>query len=156
MPNYKQQLSAFYKKSLTRYEVFNLGLPSSQLQKYGMSNLNIIMTQGTMTKSTRKSKKNKTGHNISRQTMKNLKDYITNPEIIIKNPDKDAFILVIPKKDENGNPIVIAVHNNQKHNSVNVNEIKSIYGRTDFDTYCKREAEKGNILFINNKQQKSR
>jgi hypothetical protein len=148
--NYKQQLSRFYKGELGRYEAFSFGLPPQILVKHGMPNLEIIMTQSTARKSTRSDAKKRTGHNISRQIMKDLKNQINNPMIVIKNTEKNAFILVTDKKDSEGRPVVVVIHNSQAYNSRKINEIVSIYGRKDFVLYLQRQKE--NIVFEDKKR----
>jgi hypothetical protein len=147
--NYKLQLIKFYKRELGRHEVFDLGNTPPLLLKHGFTQSKIYMTKSTMVKCTRKPEPKKTGHDISRNVMKYLEKHIANPILIIKKEKEDSFVLVTDRNDKECRPIVIGI---EKNGNNNLYEIKSVFGRSDFEAYIAREKEKGNVLYEDKKR----
>jgi len=150
--NYKQQLSRFYRNQMKESEVFKLGMTPDFLRENGMPALSMQMTQRVARKVTQPGGEGVVGHGISRQIMKDIKRQLENPVMIIGNPGKNAYVIVTDKNDYQGNPVIIAIHCNRKFERKRVNEIKSIYGRHNFEKYIKREKMKGNVIYMDEKK----
>jgi len=145
--NFKQQLAAFFRGELKRHEVIFLGQTPPILLEHGMSNLGIFISQATLKKVYRPQDSVATGHGISRQILKTVKEQIENPLMILKGNSNKSFVIVTEKIDCNKRPVVVAIHSDVDFVFEKRNEIKSIHGRNDFDCYIKREIEKGNLLY---------
>lgn len=137
------------------------------LQKVGLNNLPIIMTQDhirstilTLDEAIKKglNVKNKNFHGLGKETLLKVIDNIDKPIAIYQWQEtsknkygKDDFIIITQFKDKNNDRIIVPVLANRKDNNyITVNKIKSTYGKIGLDEYLKKHIQDGSLNQIYN------
>lgn len=146
---YAAQIEAYYNRTLPSYKLIRLGGTSEILKACGAPDLPIVMQQSTLTKCIRQATGSRSAHNLPRNVIETLPEQIGNPIFLIKDERRNSFALITDAVDREGRQILIALRLDTRQNSVNVNEIKSVYGRSNLKEYLQRCA-KGNRLVVTN------
>lgn len=73
--------------------------------------------------------------NLSRNIIESLPEQIVHPVFLIQDKIRNSLALITNFTDKNGCPILIAIKLNEIRKEILVNEIKSIYGKTNLKEY---------------------
>ena len=147
--DYLDQIDAYYSGQLSSHEVIEMGITPNILQEYGASELPLVMQQSTLTKCVRKATGSRSAHELTRDTIEKLPDQIHNPIFLIRDRNRNSIALISDVKDKNNNNILIAIRLNEKRKTVQVNEIKSVYGKTRLKEYLLKNLEAKQLHIIN-------
>lgn len=149
---YLEQITKYYKRKLGSHEIINLGTTPELLQEFGAPKLPLVMQQSTLTKCTRKNTGSRSAHNLPRSVVETLPEQIKNPIFLIRDKERNSIALISGTKDRNNNNILIAIRLNERRKEIQVNEIKSIYGKTSLKEYLNKHIELQQLNVIDNKK----
>ncbi len=144
---YAAQIEAYYSGKLPSYQLIRLGGTPEILKACGAPDLPIVMQQSTLTKCVRQVTGSRSAHNLPRNVIETLPEQIGKPIFLIRDAERNSFALITDAVDREGRQILIALRLDTRQNSVNVNEIKSVYGRSGLKEYLQRCAQ-GNRLVV--------
>lgn len=149
---YLDQIDKYYNKKLKTYSVIELGMTPDILVKYGALELPMIMLQSTLTKCIRKATGSRSAHELPRSIIETLPDQIKNPIFLIQDKARKSIALISDVEDTNGHKILTAILLDAKQHANSVNEIKSVYGKTNLKEYLKKHMELNQLNIIDNKK----
>ena len=150
---YAEQIEAYYNRTLSSHKLIEFGMTPKILQKYGAPKLPLVMQQSTLTKCVRKVTGSRSAHELTRDIIEKLPEQINNPIFLIKDEDRNSIALISDAKDRNNNHILVAIRlNTTQKNIYSVNEIKSVYGKTNLREYLLKYAEKKQLHIIDLKK----
>lgn len=152
---YTRQIDAYYKKRLRSYEMIELGETPEVLVQRGVPKLPLVMKQSTLTKCVRKNTGSRSAHDLPRSVIEAVPEQICNPIFLIQDKESHSIALISDMEDKDRNKILIAIRLRELKDGVEVNEIKSIYGKTKLFEYLNRHMEKGQLEVINTKKAES-
>lgn len=112
----------------------------------------MVMQQSTVTKCVRKSTGSRSAHELSRDIIEKLPEQINNPVFLIKDEERNSIALISDERDIHDNNTLIAIRLNGKRKNVQVNEIKSVYGKTSLKEYLVKNIESKQLYIIDNKK----
>ena len=130
-------------------EQFEIGQTPEVLKGLGAKDLPVVMTQNVMAKITGGK------HNVSIDEIKNIPQAIADPIMVFKSATvKNSYVILTELTDKSGNDVVVALHLNRSEKHINVNRIASVYGKESIENFVEKQAEIGNLLYIDkNKSQ---
>lgn len=159
---FSQQVDKALKGELKPSEELVIGKTPQKLQEHGASDINMTMKQSTVKKTaypagyldalkgveTRKTQ----GHNLGIGTVKQIRKDLENPVAILKSDtQRESFVVFTRRVDQQGNPIMVALHLD-KNGKIGVsNEVASAYGKDNYMNFITAQREKGNVLYENKK-----
>lgn len=149
---YLEQIDKYYRHSLSRFDVIQLGMTPEILVSYGAQKLPIIMQQSVLTKCIRKKTGSRSAHEISRNIIECLPEQIEQPIFLVQDKERESLAIISDVKDKDGNNILIAIKLDENANSVKVNSVKSIYGKTNLREYVQKEIALNQLHIIDNKK----
>ena len=149
---YLAQIAAYYNRTLPAYKLINLGGTPELLKAYGAPDLPIVMRQSTLTKCIRQTTGSRSAHNLPRNVIETLPEQIKNPIFLISDSERNSFALITDAVDRVGRQILVALRLDTKQKSLNVNEIKSVYGRDNLKEYLQRCAQESRLVVVNMKK----
>ena len=149
---YLEQIDAYYSRRLSSHAIIELGMPPKILQEFGAPDLPLVMQQSTVTKCVRKSTGSHSAHELSRDIIEKLPEQINSPIFLIKDEERNSIALISDVKDIHDNNILIAIRLNEKRKNIQVNEIKSVYGKTSLKEYLVKNIESKQLYIIDNKK----
>lgn len=149
---YAAQIEAYYSRTLPTYKLIRLGGTPEILKAYGAPDLPIVMRQSTLTKCIRQETGSRSAHNLPRNVIETLPEQIGNPIFLIRDARRNSFALITDAVDQEGRQILIALRLDTRQNSVNVNEIKSMYGRSSLREYLQRCAQENKLVVTDMKK----
>lgn len=149
---YSAQIEAYYSRTLPSYKLIRLGDTPEILKECGAPDLPIVMQQSTLTKCIRQVTGSRSAHNLPRNVIETLPDQIENPIFLIRDTRRNSFALIADAVDREGRQILIALRLGNRQNSVNVNEIKSVYGRNSLREYLQRCAQENSLVVTDMKK----
>lgn len=152
---YTRQIDAYYKKRLRSYEMLSLGETPEVLTQRGVPKLPLVMKQSTLTKCVRKSTGSRSAHDLPRSVIEAVPDQICNPIFLLQDKESQSIALISDMEDRDRNKILIAIRLRELKDGVEVNEIKSIYGKTKLFEYLNRHMEKGQLEVVDTKKAES-
>lgn len=146
--NYKTALSVFLKsiKTGTKYHEYSLdvGITPPVLLAVGVPQLPVTISVKTIDKCFFQ-------HGVSEARLRRLYDLIANPQSVFRSdsphidPTQPHPVVVITVEVKNENPILVAVHPDQRIGRRAVNQIKSIYDKPE--AMVEKWREKGLLLW---------
>lgn len=148
---YLEQVDAYYNKRLKSNVIITVSDTPEYLQKFGLNDIPIIIKQQTLQKCIRKPHGSISAHELDRKMIESLPEQIRNPIWAIEEKDRNSFALISDYKDKAGNNMLVALKMNVTYNNINVNEVKSFYGRNNLDIYIKKHVP-SEIHVIDNKK----
>ena len=148
---YAEQIEAYYNRTLPAYELIKFGRTPEFMQRYGAPNLPLVMQQSTLTKCVRKVTGSRSAHELSRDIIERLPEQISYPIFLIKDESRNSIALISDTRDKNDNNILIAIRLNERRQNIQVNEIKSVYGKTSLREYLFKNIESKQLHIIDNK-----
>lgn len=92
-------------------------------------------------------------HQLTLDQAKQLFGEITNPVMVLKSDTTGGLVIVTAMKNSNNAPVIAAIHLSKKKGRYVINEIASVYGKDNFETWIKNQAKNNNIVYLN--QEKS-
>lgn len=143
---YAAQIKAYYSRTLPSYKLISLGGTPKILKACGAPDLPIVMQQSTLAKCIRQTTGSRSAHNLPRNVIETLPEQIENPIFLIRDAGRNSFALITDAVDREGRQILIALRLDTRQNSVSVNEIKSVYGRSNLKEYLQRCAQENRLI----------
>ena len=64
----------------------------------------------------------------------------------------NALTVLTEAKDNDGNPVLTAIHLNVRHGRSEVNDIASAYGKENIEGWLKKQGFERNVLYLNKKK----
>lgn len=122
------------------------------MKECGAPDLPIVMQQSTLTKCIRQATRSRSAHNLPRNVIETLPEQIENPIFLIRDAVRNSFALITDAVDREGRQIMIALRLGTKQKSLNVNEIKSVYGRSNLKEYLQRCVQEDRLIVANIKK----
>lgn len=122
------------------------------LVKFGAPKLPLIVLQSTLTKCTRKPIGSRSAHELSRNIIETLPEQIANPIFLIQDNARNSIALISDTEDKSGNKILTAILLDTIQHKNRVNEIKSIYGKTNLKEYLQKHMEENQLNVIDSKK----
>ncbi|GAA4493425.1 LPD38 domain-containing protein [Pseudaeromonas paramecii] len=98
------------------------------LRRLGMDAIEMVMPASVVRKATKPEVR---GHYVSLDVLKDLPKHLSDPIAVMRSrTEVNAFVSLIEATDENGDPVIVAIHGNAKGESrIEVNKIASVYGK---------------------------
>ena len=148
---YLEQIDAYYNKKLKSNVIITVLDTPKYLQELGLNDVPIVMKQRTLQKCIRKAHGSISAHGLDRKMMETLPEQIRNPILAIEERERNSFALISDYKDKDGNNMLVALEMNVTHNNINVNEVKSFYGRNNLEVYIKKH-DPSEVHVVDNKK----
>lgn len=149
---YLEQIDNYYNRKLKSYSLIELGMTPKCLVEYGVPELPLVMRQGTLTKCVRKPTGSRSAHELPRNVIESLPEQIENPIFLIKDKARNSIALISDSEDRNKNKILIAILLDSEQHANRVNEVKSIYGKTNLKDYLTQHINKQELYVVENKK----
>lgn len=149
---YLDQIEQYYNKKLKSFSYIELGQTPELLVKFGAPKLPLIMLQSTLTKCIRESTGSRSAHELPRDVIESLPQQINCPIFLIQDKPRNSIALISDTEDKNGNKILTAILLDTMQHANRVNEIKSIYGKTNLKEYLHKHIELHQLNVIDNKK----
>ena len=147
LSRFSNQIEQWQRGEMSSNETFELGKTPFVLQKIGADNLPVIMTQKVMEKVTGGK------HDVGLTEIKNLPQHLADPVMVFRSAtQKNALVVLTEMVDKNGDSVVCALHLNKTEKHINVNRIASVYGKENIDSFVRKQAEAGNLLYMDKKK----
>lgn len=150
--SYLEQIDKYYNKKLASHLLIEFGKTPEILQKFGAPDLPLVMQQSTLTKCVRKKTGSRSAHELSREVIETLPKQIENPIFLINDKARNSIALISDTIDRNSNYILIAIGLNETRKEMQVNEVKSIYGKTNLKEYLQKHSELEQLHIIDNEK----
>lgn len=149
---YLEQINKYYDRKLSSHALISLGITPELLKKFGAPDLPLVMQQSTLTKCIRKPTGSRSAHELSRNIIETLPEQINNPIFLVQDKERNSIALISDAKDKAGHSILIAIRMDERRKEMQVNEIKSIYGKTSLKEYLYRHMELKQLNVIDNEK----
>jgi len=147
LSRFSNQIEQWQRGEMSSNETFELGKTPFVLQKIGADNLPVIMTQKVMEKVTGGK------HDVGLTEIKNLPQHLADPVMVFRSAtQKNALVVLTEMVDKNGDSVVCALHLNKTEKHINVNRIASVYGKENIDSFVRKQAKAGNLLYMDKKK----
>jgi len=96
-------------------------------------------------------------HDLGEDILRQIPEQLKKPMIIVQAPDeKTDIISIIKLTDKNGNNIIVPIAQHQTGNfnnaEININLIKTVFGKNQFQNWLEEAVNDGRLLYINNKK----
>ena len=138
---------------IDRHGYFLLGEATKQLQSIGLLKQNIVIDKSKLLKIINKHEE------MSDEVIKQIPDILNNPVLILKSQSVKGRIIVFGEvNDINNNPVMVAMELNPKENDNNIEKIykvASAYGRKNIPWMQHWLDKENNILFVDNKKNRT-
>ncbi|SIQ71566.1 Methyltransferase small domain-containing protein [Aeromonas sp. RU39B] len=98
------------------------------MQQIGLDGIETVLPASVVRKATNPDVR---GHSVSLEVLKALPDHLSDPIAIMRSrTEQSAIVSLIEATDQNGAPVIVAIHSNVKGSSrIEVNKIASVYGK---------------------------
>lgn len=149
---YLEQVEKFYNRKLQSHALIELGMTPRILIQHGASDIPLIIKQSTLTKCIRRSTGSRSAHELPRKVIETLPEQIANPIFLITDKERNSIVLISDSEDRKGNKILTAILLNTEQYTNRVNEIKSIYGKTNLKEYIKKHVDKQQLYVVDHKK----
>ena len=147
------QVTSFLNGTMKPSEFLNLGHASGILQRYGVTDDDLYMLQRDIKKVLGRAGDNvRNSHNIGSGAFEAIPEKLEEPIAIIRSSSKnadDSVVVLTDLVDQEGHSVIAAIRINGDGNVKIDNQLTSYYGKNDIQKYLSSQAEKGNILYIN-------
>jgi hypothetical protein len=96
-------------------------------------------------------------HDLGEEILRQLPKQLKNPLLIVQSPnDESEIISIIELADKNGETIIVPVSQYQKGNvngtEIDINLVKSLYGKKGFEKWLEEAVDDNRLLYINKKE----
>lgn len=149
---YLEQINKYYSRELGRFDLIHVGMTPDILVAFGSEKLPIVMQQSTLTKCIRMRTGSRSAHELPRNVIETLPEQIENPIFLIQDKSRNSIVLITDTKNKENNNILIAIRLNERKNDIAVNEIKSIYGKTNLKEYLVKHSNLAQLHVIDDKK----
>lgn len=93
-----------------------------------------------------------TEHNLSLKELADFEKLLKNSVMAMDSLTQESSrVIVLDKLDIKGNNMIAICRLNAENSSINVNQITSIYGKKNFETFIERTFNSGKNIYINEK-----
>ena len=89
-------------------------------------------------------------HQFTLDQVKQLFSEIADPLLIVETDAKNGVIILTSMKDQDGSPVIAAIHLNKKKGKYEFNDIASMYGKNSFEHWISKREDK--IIYLNKKK----
>ncbi len=110
------------------------------LQQIGVPDLQLVMKTSTLHKCIRKPKGSRSAHNLKREIIECIPEQIEAPVFVIRDVERNSFVIIGSERDHNSNPLLIVIQINNVIYGKKVNEVKSIYGKEHLQEYLNKQS----------------
>ena len=142
--SFRSELRDYIDGKLDRRHVFKLGRTPEVMRLVGVDDLPIELAASVL-------KRKEAKHDLKLEDLMNLPYELANPIAITQSgTSPDAIVVITGLPTANGNPLVVAIHLNQKVRSIEINDIRSIHQRTKYG--IQSLVNRGELLYINTKR----
>jgi len=159
---YEKKLSQIIeKKNFDNSHVF-LGMTPRIYEELGFQRLPMAITEKHLYSTLRPDGilKDFNYHNLGEDILRQLPEQLKKPLFIIQSSEKATDIVsIIALKDKDNNQIIVPVSHSQKGNingaEIDINLVKSIYGKENFKNWLNEAIEDNRLLYIDKKNRTS-
>lgn len=142
---WKNSLNDFINGKLDRSRSIKIGETPDILVAVGADQLPITIPASVIEKAT-------TGkHDIALSELEKLPESIRDPIAVFQSAKEPDSLVLMTEMKENGKTTVVAIHLNRKENWVEVNSIRSVYGKESDSAFLQWESD-GMLLYVNKKK----
>jgi len=143
-----------------RYDVLKVCDTPKVFLRAGLDDKPMSYTQKHLRYAIKDKKLGDNFHGFTVEKIKRLPEVMQNPILIADSPSRhDALIAVLPLTDDDGFPVITAIHPNGKaryhKNFIETNAILSVYGKDDFSLYFRERVPARSVVYINDKRLKN-
>lgn len=149
---YLEQIDKYYRKKLKSHDLIQLGKTPKLLIQFGAPKLPMVIQQSTVTKCIRKPSGSRSAHDLPRNIIELLPEQIRNPIFLIQDKSRNSISLISSMTDKKNDYILIAIHLNERRKEMQVNEVKSIYGKTTLKEYLEKHIKENQLNIIDSKK----
>lgn len=126
------------------------------MKALGISDNPIEMPQSVVSKALREEAtypNDKKGHALTMEHVKRIPESLADPIMVFKSRTRDdSYVFFTEQKDESDRSIIIPVAVDKRYGRLVINEITSIYGRTNEVDFVKTNIEQGNLVYADKKR----
>ena len=146
--NLIKQIHRMATEGLGENETLEVGATPSIYLKYGADQLPLRINQNDAYKIAYPDGYMGGKHNLGFDAIADLPYYLSDPDMLLKSDTQpNSIVAFISMEDEHGYPVMVALHLNKNGFIEPANQIASMYGKRDFDTWIESQKEKGNVLY---------
>jgi len=96
-------------------------------------------------------------HDLGKDILRQLPEQLKKPLCIVQSSETETDIVsIIGLTDKNGDTVIVPIAQYQKGNlngaEIDINLVKSLYGKNEFKNWLKETVDDGRLLYINNKK----
>lgn len=152
--NFRKALDNF--DGLNPLQLIKVGKIPPVMKALGISDNPIEMPQSVVSKALREEAtypNDKKGHALTMEHVKRIPESLADPIMVFKSRTRDdSYVFFTEQKDEADRSIIIPVAVDKRYGRLVINEITSIYGRTNEVDFVKTNIEQGNLVYADKKR----
>lgn len=141
---------------LNPLQLIKVGEIPPVMKALGISDNPIEMPQSVVSKALREEAtypNDKKGHALTMEHVKRIPESLADPIMVFKSRTRDdSYVFFTEQKDEANRSIIIPVAVDKRYGRLVINEITSIYGRTNEVDFVKTNIEQGNLVYADKKR----
>lgn len=141
---------------LNPLQLIKVGEIPPVMKALGISDNPIEMPQSVVSKALREEAtypNDKKGHALTMEHVKRIPESLADPIMVFKSRTRDdSYVFFTEQKDEADRSIIIPVAVDKRYGRLVINEITSIYGRTNEVDFVKTNIEQGNLVYADKKR----
>jgi putative transposase len=142
-----ESVDQFLAGTLKRSDPLRVGSTPEVLQAVGAQDLPMEMTQRKASKILRDK------HGLPADILKGLPRLLAEPVAVFDSATMaNSLVVLTEARDEEGKPVIAAVHLAVREGHHEVNEIASVYGKDGFSGWFKREVGDGRLRYIDKRK----
>lgn len=141
---------------LNPLQLIKVGEIPPVMKALGISDNPIEMPQSVVSKALREEAtypNDKKGHALTMEHVKRIPESLADPIMVFKSRTRDdSYVFFTEQKDAADRSIIIPVAVDKRYGRLVINEITSIYGRTNEVDFVKTNIEQGNLVYADKKR----
>jgi|GEM_PF-5647501 len=142
-----ESVDQFLAGTLKRSDPLRVGSTPEVLQAVGAQDLPMEMTQRKASKILRDK------HNLPADILKDLPRLLAEPVAVFDSATMaNSLVVLTEARNEEGKPVIAAVHLAVREGHHEVNEVASVYGKDGFSGWFKREVGDGRLRYIDKRK----
>ncbi len=138
----KAQLEDWTHGKMPEYGYFDFGRTSPALVSMGAPNLRVTMDEDRILKFTTDYK----GHAVALEDIGKVPSELADPLMVFKGSVPNSLAVITGLFDKAGDPVLVALHLNRKHNRIRANRIATIFGKQGIESYIRKQVKDGNYI----------
>lgn len=152
--NFGKALDKF--DGLNPLQLIKVGEIPPVMKALGISDNPIEMPQSVVSKALREEAvypNDKKGHALTMEHIKRIPESLADPIMVFKSRTRDdSYVFFTEQKDDASRSVIIPVAVDKRYGRLVINEITSIYGRTNEVDFVKTNIEQGNLVYADKKR----